>query len=728
MQTPSDSDAKQTLFDPGTILADRYEIVRSLGSGAMGAVYLARDKSLDQELTAIKILFPHLVQDRSIFARFRNEVLLARRLSHPNIVRTYDFGNAGNGYYYISMEYISGTSLKERIYSPKYPQLSFEENIRILYEIGLGISEAHRRGIVHRDIKPDNILISDTGEVKVSDFGLARFMELDKGLTRTGETVGTPCYMSPEQIRGESLKPTSDIYSLGILAYEMVVGAKPFNDDNWVTLATMHMTQALPKIPKGVEVPKWFYGFLERATAKEPEDRFPDALAWNEELMHRSSPRGSSRRPAVLSPAVFSQTLRDAVVDQINRHRYQKKTRTFIKRAFLFSVILGFSAIVPPLLLRNTQTGKAISAQLVSGIERLAGTSFPISRRALALPTQSTTETINQAVIGNDPSLSIQLVLFNGNSEDLLQPLETALTAKSIEAVSSLIQHGAPTQKVFPSELFPIDIATEIDSAEILQLILNNGASAQTQSLGLTPLHRAAKNGSLNVIDPLLAAGAFLNAVSREGKTPLHIAAEKQNIPMVQVLLEKGAKVDSRDSTGRTALHTAAEEGNLELAQVLIHAGADTGVLDLKAKTPLDLAPLKLRRLLTQENVSAGSKNTSNLNASLQDQSATSEKLTSLTTLRVVGGVDSRIRNDGVPKIEFIKVKIRNVGSVQAQAIALQAVLPNGKFVLLEGENSLEPNKEALFSANVPEKDAILTQRGEIKIKLNCSNCRKNSS
>jgi serine/threonine protein kinase len=172
------------------------------------------------------------------------------------------------------MEFVDGVALGSKIYGPASQKLSLDEIVNILYEITLGVQHAHSRGVIHRDIKPDNILLSTTGEVKITDFGLARTLEVDKGFTNTGETVGTPYYMSPEQIRGDAPDKRSDIYSLGILAYELVSGRRPFNDECWFTLAAMHLNQPLPKLESKLNLPRWYEDFVQIATAKKPAERF----------------------------------------------------------------------------------------------------------------------------------------------------------------------------------------------------------------------------------------------------------------------------------------------------------------------------------------------------------------------------------------------------------------------------------------------------------------------
>ncbi|MBP9838498.1 MAG: serine/threonine protein kinase, partial [Proteobacteria bacterium] len=227
-------------FDEGVIIATRYQLCERLGAGGMGMVFRAVDRDLEGEIVALKLLLPHLALDENVFRRFRNEVLVARSLTHPNIVRTHDIGRAEGGYSYISMEFVDGFSLKDKINEVSATEkkiFDFEDALKVLYQIVNGVCYAHGKGIIHRDLKPANVLLNKRGEVKLADFGTARMVGMDTSITQTGQVIGTPDYMSPEQIRGENLDTSCDIYSLGILAYELVTGNRPFHADSAVALA-----------------------------------------------------------------------------------------------------------------------------------------------------------------------------------------------------------------------------------------------------------------------------------------------------------------------------------------------------------------------------------------------------------------------------------------------------------------------------------------------------------
>lgn len=280
-------------LQPGQIVASRYEICERVGVGGMGMVFRVRDRDLNNEIVALKVLHPHLAQDEQVFRRFLNEVLVARSLSHPNIIRLHDIGRASEGLSYISMEYVAGVTLKDRI-SPiegthslvqTAQPLPVEEALEILMKIFSGVSYAHEKGIIHRDLKPANVMLSTRGEVKLADFGTARIVGMDTSLTQTGQMIGTPDYMSPEQIRGETLDSRCDVYALGIIAFELLTGRKPFVADSAVAVAFKHLNEPLPSFASETSgVPKWLEEAVRKATAKVKEERYETAADFAQAL------------------------------------------------------------------------------------------------------------------------------------------------------------------------------------------------------------------------------------------------------------------------------------------------------------------------------------------------------------------------------------------------------------------------------------------------------------
>ena len=265
------------------ILNDRYEMQQRIGRGGMADVYLARDVLLDR-LVAIKVLFPEFATDPAFVERFRREAQSAANLNHPNIVSVYDWGRSNNTYF-MAMEYVPGRTLAEALND--VGPISASKAAEVGIEVAAALSFAHRNNVVHRDIKPGNILIGSNGQLKVADFGIARALgsAADSGLTAHGAVMGTAAYFSPEQAQGGQPDPRSDLYSLGIVLYEMVAGQVPFTGDTPVAIAYKQVHEApRPLHQLAPDVPRAFEAIVARLLAKDPDRRYPTAEAVRDDL------------------------------------------------------------------------------------------------------------------------------------------------------------------------------------------------------------------------------------------------------------------------------------------------------------------------------------------------------------------------------------------------------------------------------------------------------------
>ena len=268
------------MISKGEMINDRYEIIRAIGEGGMANVYLAYDTILNRRV-AVKILRGDLAEDEKFIRRFQREAIAASSLNHPNIVEIYDVGE-DNGKYFIVMEYVEGKTLKQLI--KKRGALTLAEVIDIMLQLTSAIAHAHDSYIIHRDIKPQNVIILDDGRVKIMDFGIAAQLN-SNDLTQTNSVMGTVYYLPPEQANGTATTTKSDIYSLGILMYELVIGKVPFKGDSPVEVAIKQMKEPIPDIiTSNPDIPQSIENIILRACAKNPKNRYESANEMRNDL------------------------------------------------------------------------------------------------------------------------------------------------------------------------------------------------------------------------------------------------------------------------------------------------------------------------------------------------------------------------------------------------------------------------------------------------------------
>jgi tetratricopeptide (TPR) repeat protein/predicted Ser/Thr protein kinase len=325
-------------IEVGSLIADRYEVLQMLGEGGMGAVYKAKDRELDR-LVALKVIRPELAGHPSILQRFKQELILARKITHRNVIRIYDLGVA-HGLRFITMEFIEGQDLssvlEERMLTPN-------ETVKILRQVCAALEAAHSEGVVHRDLKPQNIMIESGGRVVVMDFGLARSMEAT-GLTQAGVLMGTPAYMSPEQATGEPVDERSDVFSLGIIFYQLLTGVVPFRADS--ALASMLLrTQGPPTPPIEVspDVPKPLSDMVLKSLATKLQDRYQSIALFGKDL--HDWEQGTLDKVIVAPPVIVTPQV--AMLSQSKTGRWIALT-VGIAAVIMAGIYLGYRVLNQP--------------------------------------------------------------------------------------------------------------------------------------------------------------------------------------------------------------------------------------------------------------------------------------------------------------------------------------------------------------------------------------------
>ncbi len=682
-------------FAIGALIAKRYEVVEQLGVGAMGSVLRVIDRTLDNATVALKLLHPHRVQDEISFARFRNEVLIARELSHPNIVRTYDFGDAGNRYFFISMEYVRGTSLRNRIYSATEPRLTFPEVLAILYEICAGLAHAHQRGIVHRDLKPDNILLTISGEVKITDFGLARTVSLSKGLTETGTAVGTPAYMAPEQIQGDTVDARCDLYALGIIAFELVARRRPFLADDYFTIARKHLVEPVPALSDDVPgVPRWYEAMVERCLAKKREERYASA----EELAT------VLREEMEVEPALVDEELkRRPLVLSMYRAGRERKGAPLSLKMLLFNLsMIAFFPVLFLILVGLTRVSSVVretGGAAVLQVERMTGVDLAVVKSLIGIDLSLTEDELLRRV--GDGDFEATELLLNARMD---------VNARN-DAGQSLLHLGAASE-----------------NPDLVHLLVERGANVNAvDTNGLTPLMYAARNGNLPIVYELLKRVFSVNARDNRGRTALMHAAIKSEVSIVQALIDRGAYVNLRDKGGETALIHAVRGADLSVVQALLDSKADVNLKDDSEKTPLSYAeerndPSIVRALLSRGGTVAqvGSTPEAQPTGIAEVTPTLTQEESKLTRLRLRGEPVGDWEKRDTLRLRKISATIANVGDVRATQVRVIAVIPGGREVLLVGPGELERNATARYQLELNES---VTSKEKIKVKVSCENC-----
>jgi serine/threonine-protein kinase len=407
------------------VFSERYELNHLIARGGMAEVYRAHDRLLNRPV-ALKVLFPELSVDRSFVERFRREAQAAANLSHPNIVPVFDWGE-DSGAYFIVMEFIDGRPLSS-ILKTAGP-LSADRAADIGAHVAAALGYAHKHGVIHRDVKPGNVLITDEGQVKVTDFGIARAINTEESLTQTGAVMGTATYFSPEQAEGIGVDPRSDIYSLGVVLFEMVTGRAPFLGDTPVAVASKHVRDT-PPVPREINpsIPPTFEAIILKSMAKDPNHRYAtsedlraDLLRFNEgrSVLAMDDPTamqaalGVTQAVGAVGGADVTQAIsaqaRSGVGtgpgDEAEGTRERNRTRTY---AIVLVALLVLLAVVGVLLARQLgYLGGASSFNLPNVVGKpltQATSTLKADGLTVATTTQATTTYAAGTVLKTDPA------------------------------------------------------------------------------------------------------------------------------------------------------------------------------------------------------------------------------------------------------------------------------------------------------------------------------------
>jgi beta-lactam-binding protein with PASTA domain/tRNA A-37 threonylcarbamoyl transferase component Bud32 len=375
--------------------SNRYEVVRALARGGMAEVYLARDQLLDRPV-AVKVLFPEYAREASFVERFRREAQAAANLSHPNIVAIYDWGQEDSTYF-IVMEYVDGQSLRDLLRSRD--RLSPQESAQIGADIAGALGYANRAGVVHRDVKPGNVLITPSGIVKVTDFGIAR-SGTSEGLTQTGSVMGTATYFSPEQAQGLPVDGRSDVYSLGVVLYEMVCGSPPFSGDTPVAVAYKHVREEVePPSRRVPALPPDFERIVLAAMAKDVDSRYQSADDLRTDLL-----RFLRGQAPIAAPPVGPPVARRVVTEA------SPPSRRRAIMAIIGLLVLVGAVVAALVLLLGGGSGKAFATPNVVGQPEASARAALTAAGFKVKTEQASSDTVPQgSVISQDPTAGTKL-------------------------------------------------------------------------------------------------------------------------------------------------------------------------------------------------------------------------------------------------------------------------------------------------------------------------------
>ncbi len=551
------------------IIDNRYEPVRKLGSGASGEVLLVKDLKLDGIPLALKIIYPHLLHTEGSFARFRLETRVTMQLSHPNILPTFGLDKTNDGLVYIKMEYNDGSALDRYIHQQR-GLCSIDFSLMVLRNVAAGLFYAHNQGIIHRDLKPANILLSSDQKIRVADFGMAFMIRSEAKLTRKGSIVGTPHYLAPETLRGDVPDTRSDIYALGIVAFELLTGRVPYTAESFWELARAIQESPIPPIKEiRPDLPDWLCNVVTKCLKKDKCLRYTNMCSVLNELGGNNSGPVDSRSSWIAPTAV---PVRNSPTMSLTPLRV--RAQQFAVRMITTLILTGIFVAIPLVPPRVNKLALRTCAFGVFRIERFIGGEIAPLRKIFAIP-----------IDVKWPNVAFQLKSF----WDFGIPY---------------INAGYPTDIFLEAENgYPIHAATKFCAGNLVAVVAGAGGDVNLKNgLGQTALGMAVEQGCESAIADLLDFKANPNIPDNNGTVPLHIAARRGRSQLVKRLIDIGANPNIADFSGDTPLHEAVLSGKTETVSRLLDAGADPKALNQAGKMPIDYVdhttPSSVREIL----------------------------------------------------------------------------------------------------------------------------------
>ena len=630
---------------PGMVLGGRFVVRETLGHGGSGIVLSAIDLLLDETPVALKILSPHLVDSAAAHARFSQEVLLARQLSSPNVVRTFEFGQLPSGHCYIVMELVQGATLAA--FASSYPGGAVPLDIAtaLLADIARGLAHAHERGIVHRDLKPQNVLVRLGGDAVISDFGISHHQKGADEAADGDDFDGTPHYLAPERLQGAPGDAASDIYAFGVLAFELLTGKKPFDGQTFYTIALAHLCDPIPTL-RSTAAPQWLAAAIEKCLEKKPENRFESAAQLV--TLFESAPFDTR-----LGKRRTQKALRWALTARRMRRTFRNAIRTVVFLALLLACLFAWRdwpriirvSIIASIELQRAgyprlgnlvtypfgfrvpgrPTGDLINT-LIEPIQNtlwnghdiiIRNMLFPLiryaddreledryGRNALSLAIQIGQPRIVEALLARNPPI-------NSPRIRKAQPLARAVPVFAADELEVLLTLGADPRLGEHNGTTPFHLASVLGVPRSLELLVNapvlkgdpallREALSSRNADGLTPLHlvtAAPESVRREIAETLLDYGADLSAVDLIGRNPLHGAVLIDDEQLLRLLLDRAdrAAIEQTDLDGRNLLHlaffrAAGSEPSRAIVQLLIDRGVPIAHADRFGRTPLDYA------------------------------------------------------------------------------------------------------------------------------------------